>query len=216
MHEFWTGAEAAFRKDAVEYFRRSADAGPAGAPAAPEAIWRDLCGSDGGGVGAASPGDCLSRRVSIFEAAARHDPRLGHDLLAWRSAAAPPAPAEETACRLGRAAGTAAHVLEAGASAAREKGYYSSSLMDFREVQERLAGLVAGAGLAHLGACRLCRLLEKGETDRAALEAGALDSRVAALEADVRSVAGSLLGPSWVKDRLPAAIGPTASERTRR
>ena len=176
-------------------------------------IWRDLDGSPAGGGEAAGPGDRLSRRVSILEEAARHDPRLGRDLLVWR-AAAPLDPVEEIACRLGRAAGAAAHVLEAGAMAARERGYYSSSLMDFREVQESLAGLVSGAELARLGACRLCRLLERGETDQAALESAALDARAAALAADLRSVAGSLLGPSWVDARLPADEGPSAIERT--
>ncbi|HMA53766.1 MAG TPA: hypothetical protein VKT17_04865, partial [Acidobacteriota bacterium] len=140
--------------------------------------------------------------------------RLGRDLLAGPAAVAAPDPVAKTACRLGRAAGAAAHVLEAGALAARERGYYSSSLMDFREVQERLAGLIAGAGLARLGACRLCRLLERGEADRAALESGALGARAAALEAEVRSVAGTLLGQSWVDARLPADEDPTTSERT--
>jgi hypothetical protein len=86
--------------------------------------------------------------------------------------------------------------------------------MDFREVQERLAGLVSGAELARLGACRLCRLLERGKTERASLESGAFSARAAALEAEVRSVAGSLLGSSWAADRLPADEAPTANERT--
>jgi hypothetical protein len=217
VDEFRTGTEAAFRKNAVDYFLLLPDPGPAGDPEPFEKIWRDLDGSPTGGDEAASPGGRLSRRVSIFEEAARHDPRLGHDLLAWRAAAAPAAdPVEEIACRLGRAAGAAAHVLEAGTRVARERGYYSSSLMDFREVQERLAGLISGAELARLGACRLCRLLERGQAERAALESEAFDARAAALEAEVRSVAGSLLGRSWVDARLVADEGPTANERTPR
>ena len=215
MDEFRTGTEAAFRKNAAEYFRRIPDPGPAGAITPLDVIWRDLDGSPAGGDEAGGPGSSLSRRVSILEEAARHDPRLGHDLHARRDAA-PLDPVGEIACRLGRAAGAAAHILEAGAMAARERGYYSSSLMDFREVQERLAGLVSGAGLARLGVCRLCRLLERGETDKAALESRALDARAAALEADLRSVARALLGPSWVAARLPADEGPTANERTPR
>ncbi len=213
MDEFRTGTEAAFRKNAADYFRRIPDPGPAASPASLDAIWRDLDVSSAGGGEGDGPGGRLSRRVSILEEAARHDPRLGHDLL-FRRAAAPLDPVAAIACRLGRAAGAAAHVLEAGALAARERGYYSSSLMDFREVQERLAGLISGAGLARLGACRLCRLLERGETERAALESGAFDALAAALEADIRAVAGSLLGPSWVDISLPADEAPTAKERT--
>jgi hypothetical protein len=213
VDEFRTGIETAFRKNAADYFQRLADPGPTGAHGPPDAIWRDLDGPDEGENEKDIPGRRLSGRISIFEEAAHHDPRLGQDLLAWRAAASLD-PVEQIACRLGRLAGTAAHVLEAGARAAREQGYYSSSLMDFRQVQERLAGLVSGAELARLGACRLCRLVEKGETERAALESGALEARAAALEADVRAVARSLLGLSWVDARLPAADCPTAHERT--
>ena len=214
MDEFKTGAEAAFRKNAADFFARLPGSRPAAAAADIEAIWHDLDGSQRGGNEAASLGGRLSRHVSILEEAARYDPRLGRDLFAWRAAAVPPHPVEAIACRLARAAGAAAHILEAGASAAREQGYYSSSLMDFRGVQERLAGLVSGAELARLGACRLCRLLEKGQTERAALESGALDARAEALEADVRSVAGSLLGQSWVEARLDADKTLYADERT--
>ncbi len=212
MDEFRTGAEAAFRTTAADYFRRIPDPGPAGLRAGPDAIWRELDGSPHGGEGPGSACGPLSRRITILEEAARLDPRLGRDLFD-RHAGASLDPVEETACRLGRAAGAAAHVLAAGALAAREQGFYSSSLMAFREVQERLAGLLSGAALARLGACRLCRLLERGETERAALESGALGARAAALEAEVRSVAGSLLGSSWVDARLPSDEVPTVNER---
>jgi hypothetical protein len=215
VDEFRTGTETAFRQNAAGYFRQMAAAGPAEAPVSPAAVWRDLDGPDDGGDDAEIRGRRLSGRVSIFDEAARHDPRLGHDLLAWRAAAAPLDPAEGAACRLGRLAGTAAFVFEAGARAAREQGYYASSLMDFRQVQERLAGLVLGAELVRLGACRLCRLIERGETERAVFESKALQARAGSLEAEVRSVAGSVLGPSWVAARLPAVAGPIPDERIR-
>jgi hypothetical protein len=213
VDEFRTGTEAAFRRNAADYFLRIPLNGPAGSVTRPDAIWGDLDDSPAGGEDVGSAGSRLSRRVTILEEAARHDPSLARELFV-RTASASLNPVEEIACRLGRAAGAAAHVLAAGSLAARERGYYSSSLMDFREVQERLAGLVSGAELARFGACRLCRLLDKGETARASLESGALSARAAALEAEVRSVAGSLLGPSWVDARLPADEAPTANERT--
>ena len=186
-----------FRREARDYFRNGGARQPSAGLAVPS------------GLG-------LSGRVSIFEEAARHDPRLGHDLLAWRPASsAPPDPLESRACRLARLAGTAAHVVEAGARAARERGSFSSSLMGCREVQESLAGLVSGAGLVHFATCRLCRLLEKGERDRAGRESAQLESTARRLAADVRTVALSLLGEAWVESNLPADDPPLDEERTR-
>ena len=122
-------------------------------------------------------------------------------------------PLEEIACRLGRLAGTAAHVLEAGAVAARERGYYSSSLMDFREVQERLAGLVSGAELARLGPAGSAASSKGERRTRPSVEtAGPRRPRRGA--GGRRPVRGrSLLGPSWVAARLPADEGPSCQRK---
>lgn len=213
MDEFWTGTEAAFRKNAADYFHRLPDPEPTGAPTPPDVIWRDLEGSSDGGDASVISGHQLSGLVSIFEEAARRDPRLGHDLLAWRAAAAPLDPVEEIACRMSRLAGTATHVLEAGARAAREQGAFSSSLMGCREVQESLARLVSSADLIRLGTCRLCRLLEKGDRIRADRESARLRAASGELACDLRSVAFSLLGASWVEANLPADDHPSDDER---
>jgi hypothetical protein len=199
LDAFWTAAETSFRGKAREYFR---DGGPG-----PTSV-----------ALAVPSGLGLSGRVSIFEEAARHDPRLGRDLRAWPAASAAPSPdpLESRACGLARLAGTAAHVVEAGARAARERGSFSSSLMGCREIQESLAGLVSGAGLVHFAACRLCRLLEKGERERAGRESALLEAQARSLAADVRSVALSLLGESWVETNLPADDPPSDQERTPR
>jgi hypothetical protein len=202
---FRTEAETAFQRRAAEYFGRMA--GPereAGAPP-PERIWADLDGED-------VPGR-LDRRVSILEEAASRDPRLGRELLDWRLSAERPDLPEETACRLGRLAGTAAHVHRAGTAAARERGAFASSLMGCREVQESLAGLVSLADLARLGACRLCRLLEQGEAERAGRESELLRARAEALAADVRSAAQALLGEDWAARYLPAGAPRPDEER---
>jgi hypothetical protein len=215
MDEFRTGTEAALRKKAADYFRRLPAPGSRGTPTPAADIWRDLDDSSGAGGASSALRDPLGGRVSILEEAARRHPRIADDLLVWCAVHAPLDPLEEMACRLGWLAGTAAYVLEAGVRAARERGYYSSSLMDFREAQERLAVLVSGAELARLGACRLCRLLERGEKDQAVRETAGLDARAGTLAADVRSVALSLLGSSWVAACLPADEGPSSNERTR-
>ncbi len=196
MDAFRTEAEADFRRRAAEYFERMAGPGRGDGAVPPERAWADLDGED--------VPDRPDRRVSILEEAADRDPRLGRELLDWRASVARPGPPEETACRLGRLAGTAAHVLRAGTAAARERGAFASSLMGCREVQERLAGLVSLADLARLGACRLCRLLERGDGERAGRESEQLRARAEALAEDVRAAALALLGEDWVARHLPA------------
>ena len=203
MDEFWTADEAAFRKRAADYFRRRGNPRASCAAAEFESIWTDLRGASGADGAGSPPRRLLSGSILIIEEAACHDPKLGRELFEWR-AAAPLDPVEEMACRLGRLAGTAAHVLESGAGAARERGSFSSNLMGCREVQESLACLVSGAAIMRLGSCRLCRLLERGERERAGRESTVLDGWARALAADVRSAARLLLGDPWVEANIPA------------
>jgi|GEM_PF-923124 len=218
MDAFWTDAERALRRAAADHFRRLEDPADPEADEPLNALRRRLEAGVVDPVGAdpAPPAFReLGGHVSIVEEAASRDPRLAQRLLARRPAAVPLDPLEETLLRWGRLAGTAAHVVEAGARAARERGAFSSSLMGCREVQESLAGLVAGADLVRLGACRLCRLLERGQRERAVLESERLDVRALELAEEVRAVAAALLGESWVQATLDADGGPSADERTR-
>lgn len=201
MDEFWTEAENDLRSRASGLLRGLAGPGQASA----EGALAEL---------RSAADESLSGRVAILDEAARRDPRFGDGLMARLAASRPLEPAELTACLLGRLAGTADHVFEAGTRAAREKGFFSSILMDFRKVQERLAGLVSGAELARFGACRLCRLLERGDRDRAGRESGALRARAAVFDAEVRSVAALLLGPDWAAGLAPFETISTADERT--
>jgi hypothetical protein len=206
VDEFWTAEERAFRDRAARFFEDHSDPRSAGTPASsPGEIWRGLEGlADEEAGPAAVPAARLSRRVAALDEAARRDPRLGAELYAWLERSASLDPPRRAACELGRLAGTAAHVFASGTVAARERGYFSSILMDFRAVQERLAGLAAGAELARLGACRLVRLLERGDTLAAGRETSGLEARARVLAADIRAVSGSLLGPAWTAERLPA------------
>ena len=203
----WTPEETAFRRRAAEYFGRLAGTGRSTAAAHFGKIWRELAGAPGDGR--------LGGSVSICDEAACRDPRLGRDLLAWRAGAAPLDPLEMTACELGRLAGTAAHVLEAGGRAARNRGAFASSLMGCREVQESLAGLASGAEWLRFGACRLCRLLERGDRVRAEAEAARLLAASRDLARDVRAAAFALLGEPWVAENLAGGDLPSADERTR-
>jgi hypothetical protein len=212
---FWTPEETAFRRTAADYFRRLPGPGPSAAASPPDKIWRDLAGASGDGGALSFRDGLLGGRVSICDEAACRDPRLGRDLLAWRAGAVPLDPLEETACELGRLAGTAAHVLGAGARAARDRGAFASSLMGCREIQESLAGLASGAEWLRFGACRLCRLIERDDRVMAQAEAARLRAKAREIAGDVRAVALSLLGAPWVAENLAAADALSANERTR-
>jgi hypothetical protein len=213
MEGFLTEAEAGFHRAAADYFRRQAGPGPSNGSPGPADIWRDLTGAPAAaGIGPKAGGG-LGTRISICDEASCHDPQLGRALLAWRSADGPFDPLEELACRLGRLAGTADHVAAAGARAAQEQGAFASSLMGCREVQERLAGLVTGADLVRVGAWRLCRLLERGDRERAGREAAGLEARARAFAAGLRAAAGALLGRPWVEANVPDEDLGFAAER---
>lgn len=191
MNAFWTAEERTFREAVRDRLRR--DGRPAALP---------------------HP-RTLTDRAALVEEAARHEPRFGRELARdGRGAAAPDAVAEAI---LGRAwlAGAAAHVLEAGTRAARERGDFASSLMGCREVQDRLAGLASAGELLRLGTCRLCRLLERGERDRAGTESARLLEAARALGGDVRAVALALLGPVWTEANLPPDGTISTDERTK-
>jgi hypothetical protein len=207
VDEFRTAVETAFRQKARDYFRGLADDERSATPAKPETIWHDIGRVSGGS---------LAERLAIIEEAASHDPKLGSELLCRSAISGETARAEERICRFGWLAGSAAHVLEAGTRAARERGAFASSLMGCREVQESLAGIASAAELLRLGTCRILRLLERGERDRADAESAHLEAQALALARDLRAVALALLGEAWVGAHLPGEDHPSDGERKTR
>jgi hypothetical protein len=191
MDAFWTPEERAFRQIAREHFGRRERLGPPGVP----------------------PGLGLGGWAAVIDEAANHDPRLGRELscpvegpdLSDRSV--------EAVLACARLAGTAAHVLAAGAKAAHVHGAFASSLMGCRDIQESLAGLASGAEWLRFGACRLCRLLERGDRLRAEAEAAGLRAKARDFAGDVRAAALSLLGAPWVAENLADEEALSADER---
>jgi hypothetical protein len=211
---FLTAAENAFRIKAREYFLGPDAPSRTGDDPSWETLTLALCGGspEGDKTGRAVP---LGESVALVEEAARRDPDLARRLLEGNG---PPGISDPLGLRLlgfARLAGTAAHVLEAGARAARERGVFASSLMGCREVQEDLAGLASNGELLRLGTCRILRLLERGDRDRAASASILLADRSSALEDATRAVALSLLGRAWVETRL-AGAGPSPNEERKR
>jgi len=192
---FWTDEEKGFRAEVRGLFRAASNAPPPAPPTAPPSLG-------------------LGGQAAVIEEAACHDPKLGQALVSGAASAGPTGPAAAAVLRSSRLAGTAAHVLESGLRAARDRGAFSSSLMGCRDVQESLAGLVAGAELMRLGACRLCRLLDRGEEARAEAEAAPLLAGARALAGEVRAVALDLLGEAWTAEHLPEDDPVPADERT--
>jgi hypothetical protein len=140
---------------------------------------------------------------------------LARGLLTRRTGPRTADPVGDRLCAFARLAGAADHVLEAGARSARERGAFASNLMGCREVQESLAGIAWGAELLRFGTCRVLRLLDRDETDRAEAESARLLDRAAALARDTRSVALALLGDIWAGSRL-AGEEPSPTEERKR
>jgi len=183
---FWTEAQTTFRRKARDHFRRNLGISP---------------GGDGFPAFSGSAG--VSEGVLIIEEASLYRPRLGLDLMKrWISGEAESSP-EKRLFRLARIVGTAGYVFEAGVREARDRGFFESSLMGCRELQEGLAGLASGVEILRLGACRLCYLLARGERDRGEAESVLLYEKALALGREARSVALGLLGEAWTRDNLP-------------
>jgi hypothetical protein len=217
LDAFRTDAEIAFCRKVREYFVRECGSIRSGIRPSAARIWRDLLAFPGPeGPPGGMPCTQLSQVVMVVDEASCRDPRLGLDLLRRASPGARPGPREEKLLRLAGTAGAAAHVYEAGSRAARDLGFFSSSLMGFRDVQERLAGLVAGAELLRLGLIRACHIVGRGDPERTEAEIEALLERGRSLSREARSLALELLGEDWTREHLPQDGPPPADERTQR
>lgn len=207
MDEFWSAEQMSFRRKAHDYFLRQGLSLSSGIDVTPAMIFGDL--------GSAPGPATLSQAVLIIEEASLLSSRLGRDLLRRRAFRGPEGPTEDRLCHLASMAGTAAHVFEAGARAARARGLFASSLMGCREVQESLAGLASGVEILRLGICRVCHLLDRGERERGEAESTVLYEKARVLLHDARSVAAGLLGEAWITDNIDGDASPSRNERNR-
>ena len=215
MDAFLTAAENDLRRRAREYFRSRPETSGFETRPSWERIRRELAGGEIRADAAPRPAALLGETVAIIEGAASCDPDLARGLLTRRAGSRTADPVGDRLCAFARLAGAAEYVLEAGARSARERGAFASSLMGCREVQESLAAIAWSAELLRLGTCRVLRLLDRGEPDRAEAESGRLLDRAAALSRDTRSVALALLGDDWAGARL-AGEEPSPTEERKR
>ncbi len=215
MDAFLSAAENDLRRRAREYFRSHPDTSGLEERLSWEKIRRDLAGGETRDEAVDLPAVLLGETVAIIEGAASCDPDWARGLLSRCNASRTADPVGDRLCAFARLAGTAEYVLEAGARSARERGAFASSLMGCREVQESLAGIAWSAELLRLGTCRVLRLLDRGEPDRAEAESTRLLDRAAALARDTRSVALALLGDDWAGVRLAGEDLSPTEERKR-
>jgi hypothetical protein len=208
MDAFRTEAEIAFRGKARDYFARERDTVPSGGRTRAERVWGELVDGESGCAD-------LSARVLAVDEAACRAPRLGPELIQGRRVPGERGGLEEKLLGLAVSAGIATYVLDEGTREARARGLFASSLMGFRDAQERLAGLAVGAELLRLGALRVCRLAGRGEAERGAAELEPLLAKGRALYDEALALARELMGEDWTRDRIPDVPLPHADERTR-
>lgn len=158
----------------------------------------------------------LEARAMVVDEASSHRPKRGLEILDRLLSRETEGSPEARLLRSAGLAGTAACVFEAASAAARERGFFASSLMGFRAVQESLAGLYAGTEALRLGACRVCSLLERGERERGEAESLPLHAKALALAREARALALEMLGEAWVSENLPGDGSPDAEERIER
>lgn len=136
-------------------------------------------------------------------------PKLGRRL--FSDPAAPPAllGPEDVAASTAWLMGVSAAIYAACLGAAREAGFFESTLMDHQKVQQGLADLLADLEAARLQAYRALRLIDRGEKERGQAELGRASRLAEHASENAIILAVTLLGQGWLAARLPA------SERSR-
>ena len=205
MDAFLTEEMKAARRRARTHFLRLAEesTGDVFGPAAD--MWRAL-----------EPGPAgLGARAVIIDEIAAFRPRVGLGMLDNLPTGETVGSAGEKLLHLARLAGTVAHVFAAASRAALEKGFFSSALLGFRDVQMRLAGLVSGVETLRLGTCRVGHLLDRGDSARAGAEVDGFLAHARSLVREAGELALGLLGEGWLRNNLPGDDPFLKDERSR-
>jgi alkylation response protein AidB-like acyl-CoA dehydrogenase len=210
MDAFLTSAQRALRKSLRDYFQERAQGNPDGV--FPDSLllpglgrlltdlgYPDLLGS----LPAEGQAGLLDRALIIEEISAA-SPELGQTLLpgAGGPDALPGSAAGEAAGEAAWTIGAAAAVLVSCLRAAREKGLFESTLMDYQKVQSELAGALSGLEAARLQTYRALLLLDRGDVDRGREELG----RATACARTILGGALTLAASLGVGIRLPGTI----------
>lgn len=184
MDDFLTTVERAFRRRVRDHFRRGRTT------AAADRSWS---------VRPAGVEGLLGHALVIEEASAA-SPKLGRAVLA---AAPAPAGTGAAAGELAWAIGSASAALEAGLDAAREKGFFQSTLMGHQKVQGDLAEAFSAVQALRLKSYRALRLVDRGETARGEDELGRAAGEARAVRDRALALAGALLEGGRLAELMP-------------
>jgi alkylation response protein AidB-like acyl-CoA dehydrogenase len=207
MDAFLTPAQRALRQGVRDYFRERVPANPVGPsfdsgllPALGRRL-RDLGYPDFLG---STTGEGLLERALVIEEVSAASPELGQSLLSAgggpdaRPGTGMPDPVAEAAWTIG----TTAAVLESCLGAARERGLFESTLMDYQRAQGDLAGALSGLEAARLQAYRALLLLDRGDVERGREELGRASACARRILGETRSLA-ALLGARRLPEITP-------------
>ncbi len=205
MEAFLTPEQRALRQSVRDYFRRrpapdtGEGAGETAAAAGALSGWLAKLAETRVGI--------LERAIVVEEVSAVSPP-LGRALVPSGDQTGL-SPAEMTASEIAVSLGRAAGVLEACQRAAREKGFFESTLMDHQRAQMRLADVLSGLEAARLQAYRAFSLLDRGDSGRGERELARAAERASRVGAAARDLAAALLASDWLER------GPEMHERSR-
>jgi alkylation response protein AidB-like acyl-CoA dehydrogenase len=209
MDAFLTPDETALRQRIRDYFRdgeasgRGAPPGPAGSHEA-GALLKELgfpgprlAGDEGKEAG-------LLAKALVVEEVSSASPRLGRELVPVLGGEARGAPGTDSeAAEIAWTIGVAAAVLEACLKAAREQGFFASTLMDHQKVQMALGDLLSGLESARLQSYRALRLIDGGDTTRGGEELRRAAGLAGRAHSEAMGMASALLGPRWLSEKIP-------------
>jgi hypothetical protein len=204
MDALFTLEELAARERVRAYFRRGRSSGPAGEKEVYDArrVLNDLgLGEPSGGGFSGIPG--LVGTALIVDELSSASPQLGQAFLAGWTPSRPASGPELSAAATAWDLGTASAAYGACLKAARERGYFGSTLMDHQRVQMDLAGLLAGLETARLQAYRALRLIDRGRGDRGEGELERARQLAARTREAAEALARTLIGEDWVKVTFP-------------
>ncbi|MGZ7046371.1 MAG: acyl-CoA dehydrogenase family protein, partial [Candidatus Aminicenantales bacterium] len=172
MDAFLTPDEMALRQRIREYFRDGKASG-GGAPPGPAgsheagALLKELGFPGPPGAGHEGKEAGLLDKALFVEEVSSASPRLGRELVPVLGGRARGEPGTDSeAAEIAWTIGAAAAVLEACLKAAREQGFFASTLMNHRKVQMALGDLLSGLESARLQSYRALRLIDGGDGAR--------------------------------------------------
>ncbi len=148
--------------------------------------------------------------VLVLEETSSHSPRLGRVLSRRMGPALGGRPGGRVAAAAAESIGSSVFVLEACTRAARDKGMFSSVLMEAGRVQQDMADFTLSLESLRFEIYRSLLLLERGETGQGGAELERAAERAAALREGILRLASGLLGEEWLRDHFP--VGPPGAE----